>query len=188
MGPRGRYFSSPRHRQEKKDKEWRRIVKALALIEAYPWQGVFDGRKTDKRKLEGTGGGIWKGCLKKPDFFFVGEQLALKQTAKAPWNRPNPKSIDSQPIFFRGEYVSCSECNYDGMYHGTPNNHFFFGYFNGMMLPKYVGMTNGWEIPKPPSIQSNLVVLGRKFYPHLPTTSYLSNAKSQASNSMDEKN
>ena len=33
---RGRYFSSPRHRQEKKDKEWRRIVKALALIEAYP--------------------------------------------------------------------------------------------------------------------------------------------------------
>lgn len=35
-GARGRYVSEPRHRQEKKDKEWRRIVKALALIEAYP--------------------------------------------------------------------------------------------------------------------------------------------------------
>lgn len=55
--------------------------------------------------------------------------------------------------------------------------------------PKYVGMTNGLGNHHfPPSIQSNLVVLGRKFYPHLPTTSYLSNAKSQASNSMDEKN
>lgn len=64
--------------------------------------GVFVGMKTDKRKLEGTGWGIWKGCLKELDFFLVVEQLALKQTAKASWNRPNPKRIVSQPPFFRG--------------------------------------------------------------------------------------
>ena len=79
----------------------------------------FRWKKTDKRKMEGTGGGLER--LFEGAVFFCWGGLALKQTAKAPWNRPNPKRIVSQPIFFRGEYVSCSECNYDGMYHGTPN-------------------------------------------------------------------
>lgn len=38
-----------------------------------------------------------------------------------------------------------------------------------------------------PSIQSNLVALCKKLYPHLPTNSYLSGATSQDSNLMDEK-
>ena len=65
-------LSSPPNRQEKKDKEWRRIVKALALIEAFlPLAGRssvvsslvhgtarFVGRRRTKKKWEGSGGGF----------------------------------------------------------------------------------------------------------------------------------